>query len=160
MFPKRSSPNLMNWAVLLLAASGITRCLYVLESGCRDITRDDHCCRIPMGSSLNPDGTLSYDGQQMLAHLGMAFGWSQWDIMIKPSPIEYNERNSCNISWAVFLWKTTSPSPKCPRSGEPTPIAIPRIAGEAVDTVILATGATFSIRSYTSYDYNWLHIHT
>jgi hypothetical protein len=74
MFPKRSGPNLMNWAVLLLAASGITRCLYVLESGCRDITREDHCCRIPMGSSLNPDGTLSYDGQQMLAHLGMAFG--------------------------------------------------------------------------------------
>eukprot|EP00435_Cladocopium_sp_Y103_P009160 s2825_g2.t1 len=42
-----------------------TRCLYVLESGCQDITREDHCCRIPMGSSLNPDGTLSYDGQQI-----------------------------------------------------------------------------------------------
>eukprot|EP00434_Breviolum_minutum_P013730 symbB.v1.2.012107.t1/scaffold828.1/size159251/7 len=41
------------------------RTLYVLESGSSDIIREEHCCRIPLGSKLNEDGTLSLEGEQM-----------------------------------------------------------------------------------------------
>lgn len=39
--------------------------MYVLESGSSDIIREEHCCRIPLGSKLNEDGTLSLEGEQM-----------------------------------------------------------------------------------------------
>ena len=44
---------------------GRARTLYVLESGSSDIIREEHCCRIPLGSKLNEDGTLSLEGEQM-----------------------------------------------------------------------------------------------
>ena len=37
--------------------------LYVLESGCSQVTLEGHCVRLPVGTSLHEDGKLRYDGE-------------------------------------------------------------------------------------------------